>query len=56
MLKALVGPENSPPDRVAANRMLADLKAQMALTLFDRLKNLDFRSASGSLTPLAEEI
>ena len=58
VLKALVGPENGPPDRVAASRTLADLKAQMALTLFlTGSKNLnDFRSASGSLTPLAEEI
>ena len=34
VLKALVGPENGPPDRVAARRTLADLKAQMALALF----------------------
>ncbi len=34
VLKALVGPENGPPDRVAASRKLADLKAQMALALF----------------------
>ena len=34
VLKALVGPENGPPDRRAASRTLADLKAQMALALF----------------------
>ncbi|MGB1357494.1 MAG: alpha-hydroxy-acid oxidizing protein, partial [Candidatus Puniceispirillaceae bacterium] len=34
VLKALVGPENGPPDRVAASRTLADIKAQMALALF----------------------
>ncbi len=34
VLKALVGPQNGPPDPIAANRAIADLKAQMALTFF----------------------
>ena len=51
VLKALVGPENGPPDPIAASQAIVDLRAQMALTLFlTGSKNLnDFRSAPGSL-------
>ncbi len=54
VLKALVGPENGPPDLIAASQAIADLKAQMELTLFlTGSKDLaDFRSAPGSFTPI----
>ena len=34
VLKALVGPENGPPDLIAGSLAIADLKAQMTLALF----------------------